>query len=343
MQLLDVLMALNGGFVVPTELRAQLYRLTREPLLDRCGSWRRRLRGLVQLGLRRRRADDELIGRSVGIGCVQEPEHRLRHRVEAGDELGVARIVSDASDDGRAVIPLGEERERGLLPEKAQVRRVEQPFGLRGESAAAHLEHNRRMRDVGQGREKESAGLEHATELADERPGIHEVLQHVGRQDDVERLCRKSTAGEQLRDVAHVDVVAAGARHLGGGRVDLDAGDAASLALERDRERPGGAPHVEDERSLRDLLEEGGPRRARGGGHRLGAVVRQRARRRHRWVGTPTTRKPMDAPRRTARIPDQLGDSAAPCISFPLTSLRASSRRDAGAPGRWRRLRGSAM
>jgi len=56
----------------------------------------------------------------------------------------------------------------------------------------------------------------------------------------------------------------------------------------------------------------------------------------------------MDAPRRTARIPDQLGDSAAPCISFPLTwpsrwspRRRRASRAPSSAATRRMRAEGS--
>ena len=144
------------------------------------------------------------------------------------------------------------------------------------------------------------------------------MLEHVARDDDVECRGWQPPVFEHLGDVADVHGIAPRPRDLGGGGVHFDAGDVASLALQRDGEGAGAAADVEDGGARLDVRQECRPRRAGWRIHGVGAIVGQ---------GGRSVRHYASSDRRLAEKPgDRHGGRAGSLMTLPRG--RADRTRD---------------
>src|SRR5712664_2847645 len=140
-------------------------------------------------------------------------------------ELGRAWFGADAVCDPGGKPGGMEELEDVLFTEEPQVRLVQQSLSTPREAASCEREDHGQMCQVGNGREHDAALPEARGEKTQRASGVHQVLQHVRSDDDVE------IGGQSLGnfvDVALDDFVAVDPGSRSGLGIDLHTDDLAS-------------------------------------------------------------------------------------------------------------------
>jgi hypothetical protein len=159
-------------------------------------------------------------GESRIAGVVFLQQQPFDQRDERPREAGV---VGDAK---RLEPCVAQQSLRRAAREEAEVRAIEHAAVGVVQHAGEKLKAHRPERDVGQRDDHRAAGTEEAEVVAQHGERIDEMFEHVGEEDDVERLpCQRGVDGRKVGEIVRNHAVDAARSHFHRGGIVLDAGD----------------------------------------------------------------------------------------------------------------------